>query len=367
MCAGIGAWNYPLQGMSWKVAPALAAGNAMVFKPSEETILSSLVLAQIVHEAGAPKGLLNVVLGDFTTGQSLVSHPTIAKVSFTGSVATGARVIATAGESNLAVVNKVMNQIPVDNKTAHLKHITMELGGKSPLIIFEDCDLKEAVSGAMMANFFSNGQVCSNGTRIFVQDAIFDEFLTEFVRRTKKLKVGDPFDETAQMSALISAKHYQKVLDYIRLGVSEGVTLCLGEENLQKSNDEPSSAASISPVIFVDCEDSMRVVKEEIFGPVACVLRFSSYEEVVARANDTPFGLAGGAFTKDIQKAHRIAKDINAGMIWINNFNLGPSEIPWGGNKLSGIGRENGKDALNPYLHKKCVYIEQNKVDCPYE
>lgn len=344
--AGIGAWNYPLQSAAWKSAPALAFGNAMVFKPSEETPLSALELADAYLEAGVPEGVFNVVLGAGETGAALVNHPAVAKVSFTGSVATGTRVYESAARG--------------------LKKVTMELGGKSPLIVFEDADLEEAVAGAMMGNWYSSGQVCSNGTRVFVQRAIFDQFVARLHERTLKLKIGDPLDSTTDIGPMIHEKHMQNVQKYIAKGVEQGATLLSGGGERVAPSAETKDGFFLTPAIFVDCTDDMTIVREEIFGMVMCVLPFDSEEEVLARANGTEFGLSAGVFTKDLQRAHRMVAGLQVGTSWINNYNLAPVETPWGGYKKSGLGRENGLAGIESWTQLKSVYVEMNSVWCPY-
>mmetsp|Transcript_8165 Transcript_8165/g.9367 ORF Transcript_8165/g.9367 Transcript_8165/m.9367 type:complete len:502 (-) Transcript_8165:943-2448(-) len=345
VCAGIGAWNYPIQGMAWKVAPALACGNAIIFKPSEVTPMTALALGEVLKEAGLPDGLLNVVLGGRETGQLLTRHEDIAKISFTGDVRTGRAICKDA--------------------SATLKKVTMELGGKSPLIIFDDADIDDAVSGALLANFYSCGEVCSNGTRVFVQNSIKEKFIEKFVERTNKISIGDPLLPETQMGALINEGHLQKVLGYVEIGKQEGANLLCGGDRVQLDSDF-SKGAFMSPAIFTDCNDDMRIVKEEIFGPVACVLGFDTEEEVMERANDTELGLAAGVFTKDITRAHRVIKNFQAGCTWINNYNLAPVELPWGGNKQSGIGRENGTAGIENWSQLKSVYVEMGKIECPY-
>ncbi|TYZ57143.1 hypothetical protein PybrP1_002775 [[Pythium] brassicae (nom. inval.)] len=320
--AGIGAWNYPLQSAAWKSAPALACGNAMVFKPSEETPLSALELADAYLEAGVPEGVFSVVLGAGETGAALVGHPAVAKVSFTGSVATGTRVYESAARG--------------------LKKVTMELGGKSPLIVFADADLEEAVAGAMMGNWYSSGQVCSNGTRVFVQRAVFDQFVARLHERTLKLAIGDPLDPATEIGPMIHERHMQSVQRYIAQGVAQGATLLPGGGERVAPSPETANGFFLTPAIFVDCTDDMAIVREEIFGMVMCVLPFDTEDEVLARANDSEFGLSAGVFTRDLQRAHRMVAGLQAGTTWINNYNLSPVETPWGGYKKSGIGRENG-------------------------
>lgn len=344
VCVGIGAWNYPIQIAAWKAAPALAAGNAMIFKPSENTPLSALTLAEIFTEAGLPAGLFNVVQGTGEVGTALVSHPEVAKVSLTGSVGTGKRVLALAGE--------------------HMKHATMELGGKSPLIVFDDADVENAVSGAMLGNFYSTGQICSNGTRVFLQKGIYDRFLERLTQRTRAIRIGDPLDPETHLGPLISEAQRERVLSYIELGKREGAHLHLGGgvPNLQGLE----KGFFVEPTIFTNVRDDMRIAREEIFGPVMCVLSFESEQEVVARANDTEFGLAAGVFTRDLARAHRVIAALQAGTCWINTYNITPVEIPFGGVKHSGIGRENGHAAIEHYTQRKSVYVELGDVDSPY-
>ncbi|XP_031565027.1 4-trimethylaminobutyraldehyde dehydrogenase-like [Actinia tenebrosa] len=342
----IGAWNYPIQIASWKVGPALACGNTVVFKPSPLTPLSAVVLAEIITEAGAPAGAFNVVQGDAFTGQLLCTHENVAKVSFTGSVETGKRIMASCAEG--------------------VKEVTLELGGKSPLIIFSDADIENAVNGALMANFLSQGQVCSNGTRVFVEESIKDAFLQRVVDRTKKIHVGNPMDPKTQMGALISGNHLLKVLEYVKIGKDEGAHVLCGGEPLKLSDPKFSGGFYMSPCVMAECTDDMTVVKEEIFGPVMTVLSFNSEEEVIERANKTHFGLAGGVFTKDLNRAHRVVANLQAGSCWINNFNLTPAEVPFGGYKMSGIGREGGRASIEYYTQLKTVYVEMGEVETPF-
>jgi betaine-aldehyde dehydrogenase len=344
ICVGIGAWNYPIQIACWKAAPALAAGNAMVFKPSEVTPLSALALAAILSEAGLPDGVFNVVQGAGDVGAALVGHPAVAKVSVTGSVATGERVAATAAQS--------------------MKHVTLELGGKSPLIVFDDADLDNAVSGAMLGNFYSTGQVCSNGTRVFVQQSVADEFVARLVARTERIVLGDPLDERTQMGPLVSEQQLRRVLDYISVGSAEGAKCVTG--GLAATVAAFPNGLFVEPTVFVDVTDAMRIAAEEIFGPVMCVLTFETEDEVVARANATQFGLAAGVFTRDIQRGHRVIAALEAGTCWINTYNLTPIAVPFGGYKRSGIGRENGHAALDHYSQWKSVYVEMGDVEAPY-
>ncbi|WP_197687465.1 betaine-aldehyde dehydrogenase [Vibrio sp. qd031] len=343
--AGIGAWNYPLQIACWKSGPALAAGNAMIFKPSEETPLGAIKLAEIFIEAGMPAGVFNVIQGGAKVGQFLTSSNDIAKVSFTGEVSTGQAVAKDASQS--------------------LKSVTMELGGKSPLLVFEDADIEQAVSAAMLGNFYTQGEVCTNCTRVFVHSSIKSAFLKQLQTRIENnIIAGDPLDLEVNFGALISKQHQQKVLDYIAVGKAEGANILTGGAAWQ-----PSGAPNgnfVQPTVFVDCTDDMQIVKEEIFGPVMCVLTFDDEHEVIARANDTLLGLGAGVFTTDIQRAHRVIHQIQAGICWINSYGASPAEMPVGGYKLSGIGRENGIETLASYTQTKSIYVGMGKLESPF-
>ncbi|MEP9397149.1 betaine-aldehyde dehydrogenase [Mesorhizobium sp. KR2-14] len=344
ICVGIGAWNYPIQGAGWKSAPALAMGNAMVFKPSENTPLSALALAEVYTEAGLPDGLFNVVQGYGDVGGALASHEAVAKVSLTGSVPTGKKVLSLAGSL--------------------MKHATMELGGKSPLIIFDDADVENAVGGAMLGNFYSTGQVCSNGTRVFVQKGIYERFLDRLTQRTKAIRIGDPLDPETQMGPLINKAQHEKVTGYVGIGKAEGATLHQGGGVPSLQGFE--GGFFVEPTIFTGVKDDMRIAREEIFGPVMSVLTFEEEDEIVARANATEFGLSAGVFTRDLPRAHRVISELQAGSCWINTYNLAPVEIPFGGYKQSGIGRENALAALGHYSQVKSVYVETGDVASPY-
>ncbi len=344
VCAGIGAWNYPLQIACWKSAPALACGNAMVFKPAELTPLTATKLAEIYAEAGVPNGLFNVVQGDHRVGQALSEHPGIAKVSLTGEVGTGRKVMAQAA--------------------ATLKQVTLELGGKSPLIVFADADLDNAVSGALLGNFYTQGEVCSNGTRVFVHREIKDDFTTRLVERVGKMIIGDPTDPATDVGTLISADHLAKVLGYIEAGRAAGARVLTGGNRV--SAGQLGRGFFVEPTVFDGCDDSMAIVRDEIFGPVMTLLEFDSEDEVIARANDTPYGLSAGVFTRDLQRAHRVVRRLDAGTTWINTYNITPIELPFGGVKQSGIGRENGSAAIEHYTQLKSVYVEMGDVEAPY-
>lgn len=335
--AGIGAWNYPIQIALWKSAPALAAGNAMIFKPSEVTPLTAFKLAEIYTEAGVPDGVFNVVQGLGEVGALLSAHPVIEKISFTGSVPTGKKVMSSAASSSL-------------------KEVTMELGGKSPLIICDDANLDRAADIAMMANFFSTGQVCTNGTRVFVPKSLKADFEQALLKRVEKIKLGNPFDADTNMGPLVSFAHLDKVLSYLEKGKAQGATLLTGGQRAQQP--EFAQGAYVEPTIFTDCTDDMDIVKDEIFGPVLSILTYETEEEVIRRANDTVFGLAAGVVTENITRAHRIIHQIEAGICWVNTWGESAAEMPVGGYKQSGVGRENGLSTLQHYTRVKSVQIE---------
>ncbi len=340
LCVGIGAWNYPTQIACWKGAPALACGNAMIFKPSETTPLSALKVAEILVEAGLPAGLYNVVQGMGAVGGALVTDARVDKVSLTGSVPTGRKVYASAADG--------------------LKHVTMELGGKSPLVIFDDADLEDAVGGAIMANFYSSGQVCSNGTRVFVQKGIREAFVKRLAERLGNAVIGDPMDPETSFGPLVSARQMEIVQSYIAKGVEEGATLVTGGERLDKPG------FWLTPAIFDGVTDDMTIAREEIFGPVLSVLEFEDEDEVIARANDTEFGLSAGVFTQDFARAHRVIAQLEAGTCFINSYNDAPVEAPFGGVKMSGVGRENSKAAVEHYSQLKTVFVRMGHMEAPF-
>jgi betaine-aldehyde dehydrogenase len=342
--AGIGAWNYPLQIACWKAAPALACGNAMIFKPAELTPFSAVKLQEVLLEAGMPAGVFQVIQGFAETGRLLTRHPGIRKVSLTGEVGTGKAVMGDAAQT--------------------LKSVTLELGGKSPLIVFDDARLDNAVGGAMLANFYSSGQVCSNGTRVFVHRSIKAQFLERLVKRVNAMRVGDPMHPDTQVGALISEQHMHKVLAYISRGRAEGARVLTGGGRV--TGGELARGFFVAPTVFDECRDDMCIVREEIFGPVMSVLDFDDEDEVVERANATPFGLAAGVFTNDLTRAHRVIARLQAGTCWINHYNVTPVELPFGGVKQSGLGRENGRAALEHYTQLKSVYVAMGDVESPY-
>ena len=335
VCAGIGAWNYPAQIALWKASPAIAMGNAFILKPSEMTPLVGLRIVEIMEQAGLPPGIMNILQGDGKVGEALCTHPGIAKISLTGGVETGRLIAAQSAET--------------------LKRVTLELGGKAPLILFEDCDLDKAAQAALDANFYTAGEVCSNATRVFVHRSIADEILARMVALTEAMTVGDPMSEDVTMGALISSAHLAKVLGYVDKGVEEGARLITGGKQLHPQGFE--GGYFMEPTILADCHDEMTIVREEIFGPVMSVLVFDTEDEVIARANATRFGLGAGLFTRDLARAHRVAGCLEAGNVWVNTYNLIPPDMPFGGVKDSGFGRESSAYAFESYSEIKATYI----------
>lgn len=336
--AGIGAWNYPIQIALWKSAPALAAGNAMIFKPSEVTPLTTLRLAEIYTEAGLPNGVFNVLNGPgATVGAWLTEHTGIEKISFTGGTVTGKKVMASASGSTL-------------------KDVTMELGGKSPLIVFADADLDRAADVAMMANFYSSGQVCTHGTRVFVHQSIQAAFEAKVLQRVRRIRLGDPQNPDTNFGPLVSEAHMSKVLHFIASGKAEGAKLLMGGS--RETSGALAQGNYVQPTVFTDCRDAMRIVREEIFGPVMSLLSFTDEDEVIRRANDTHYGLAAGVMTADLNRAHRVIHQLQAGICWINTWGESAPEMPVGGYKQSGVGRENGLDTLKHYTRTKSIQVE---------
>jgi betaine-aldehyde dehydrogenase len=335
--AGIGAWNYPIQIALWKSAPALAAGNAMIFKASEVTPLTTLKLADIYTEAGLPDGVFNVVNGGAEVGTWLTEHPGIEKISFTGGTVTGKKVMACASGSTL-------------------KEVTMELGGKSPLIVFADADLDRAADIALMANFYSAGQVCTNGTRVFVHSTIKAVFEAKVVERVMRIRMGNPQEAATNFGPLVSQAHMEKVLGYIASGKAEGAKLLIG--GARATEGAYALGAYVQPTVFTDCADSMKIAQDEIFGPVMAIFGFDTESEVVQRANHTAYGLAAGLVTQDLNTAHRVIHQLQAGICWINTWGESAAEMPVGGYKQSGVGRENGIETLKAYTRNKSIQVE---------
>lgn len=335
VCGLIAPWNFPFVMAAWKLAPAIAAGNSVIFKPSPETPLSVIELFKIFDEVGLPNGVANLVLGDgVRVGNELASSMDVDLISFTGSTEVGRTV------SKAAVAN--------------LKRVSLELGGKSPIIIFADADLEGAVEWAMLGIFFNQGEVCTSGSRIIVEASIEETFVERFVERTKQMTIGNGLTNP-DIGPLISINHMNKVLDYIAIGKEEGARLvCGGERYQQKACAE---GFYILPTIFVDCKSDMRIVKEEIFGPVVTIQTFETETEAISLANDTDYGLAGGVFTTDGARGLRVIKELRAGITWINAYNPVYTEAPWGGYKQSGNGRELGVQGLSEYQEIKQVNI----------
>ncbi|OJA09451.1 hypothetical protein AZE42_02624 [Rhizopogon vesiculosus] len=326
-------WNFPLAMLSWKIAPALAAGNTIVLKPSELTPLTALRLCPLLVEAGFPDGVINIVSGyGSIAGQAISENMIIEKVAFTGSTLVGRKVMEAAAKSNL-------------------KKVTLELGGKSPSIIFDDVDLEQAVKWVGHGIFLNHGQACTAGSRIFVQEGIYDAFMKKFAEHASSLKLGDPFAPDTYQGPQVSQGQFERIMGYIKSGKEEGATVHIGGE---RHGDE---GYFIQPTIFTDCKPDMKIVREEIFGPVAAVIKFTTEEEAIEQANDTLYGLACSVFTKDINRAIRVAHSIEAGTAWVNCSNIPDVGVPFGGFKQSGIGRELGEYALENYTNVKAVHI----------
>lgn len=336
VCGMVVAWNYPFLLAAWKLAPALAAGNTCVLKPSEFTPLTILRLGEIFQEEGLPEGVVNIVVGDGrTVGQPISESKLVDKVAFTGSIRTG-RLIAQAALGNL-------------------KKVTLELGGKSPMVVFEDYDVETAVDYALYAIYCNAGQVCSAGSRFIVHEAIHDKFVERLVERAKKIPVGPGFDESTEMGPLVSAQQMKQVLDYIEIGIKEGATLATGGKQL--SGGKYKNGYYVEPTLFTNVDLNMRIVQEEIFGPVAVVQKFKDEKEAIALANGTDFGLAGAVFSNDITRAYRVVKALRAGITWVNGYHSCYVECPWGGYKQSGWGRELGIFGLETYTEVKQINV----------
>lgn len=341
VCAQIIPWNFPIQMVAWKLAPALAAGNCCILKPSEYTPLTAIRVAEELADLGLPEGTLNVVLGDGAAGNRLAQSPLVDKVAFTGSVRTGKLVAASA--------------------LGNLKKVTLELGGKSPMIVFGDSDLELAVDHALFAIFCNSGQVCSAGSRFLIEDSMYEKFLQRFIERSKTIHVGSGLDPRTEMGPLVSAQQMQRVLEYIEIGKQEGAKLLLGGDRPEftgpRSRSKFAGGYYVNPTIFADVTQSMRIVQEEIFGPVAVVQPFSSEHEAIALANGTDYGLAAAVFTNDVARALRVVKGVRAGVTWVNLYHNTYNEVPWGGYKQSGWGRELGTYGLDAYLETKQINI----------
>lgn len=328
-------WNFPLLIASWKLAPALAAGNTVVLKPSELTSLSALRLAELINEVELPPGVVNLVTGyGHTAGQALIDHPGVAKISFTGSAATGRKIVAASAAS--------------------MKKLTLELGGKSANIVFPDADLESAIQGALTGIFLNQGQVCCAGSRLFVHRDVHDELLGELESAARAIQLGHGLVDGTEMGPLVSATQRERVEGYLRVGVDAGATLVCGGD---RPNGELADGTFLSPAVFSDVRDDMSIAREEIFGPVLTVMPFDDEEEVVRRANHSEFGLAAGLWTSDIRRAHRVAHQLQAGTVWINQYNMLDPAAPFGGYKSSGYGRDLGEESLIGFTQTKSVWV----------
>jgi betaine-aldehyde dehydrogenase len=338
VCGQIIPWNFPLLMAAWKLAPALAAGNTVVLKPAEQTPVTALELGNLFQEAGFPEGVVNIVPGyGETAGAALAAHPGIDKIAFTGSTEVG----------------KIIARTAADNLTK----VSLELGGKAPNIVFADADMEQAINGAMMGIFFNQGQVCCAGSRLFLEESVKDEFLERFSERARRVKVGDPMDKTTQMGPQVSEEQLNRIKSYVDIAREEGASVLAGgcppslEGDFQKG-------FFFQPTIFSEVRNEMRVAQEEIFGPVTSVITFNSEDDLIRQANETIYGLSAGIWTKDITRAHRFAKEIKAGVVWINTFNMFNAASPFGGYKQSGYGREMGRHALDLYTQIKSVWVD---------
>lgn len=328
-------WNSPLLLMLWKLGPALAAGNTVVIKPSEITPVSTLLFAKLIEQAGFPAGVVNVITGDGNVGSALVAHPGVDKIAFTGSTATGKAIASAAG--------------------ARLASVSLELGGKSPNIIFADADLTSAVNGILAGVFGASGQTCMAGSRVLIQDDVYDEVAKSLVERAQSIRLGDPMDLQSEMGTVAFRGQFDKVLDYVEVAQQEGARLlCGGRKATGPGLDD---GLFIEPTVFGEVDNTMRIAREEVFGPVASLIRFTDEDDAVRIANDTPFGLAAGVWTGNVGRAHRMAKRVRAGTVWINTYRRTNYAMPFGGYNESGIGRENGLAALHEFTEVKSVWI----------
>jgi aldehyde dehydrogenase (NAD+) len=327
-------WNYPLLMQAWKLAPALATGNTIVMKPAEQTPLSALRLGELILEAGFPEGVVNLLPGfGPTAGAAIARHMDVDKVAFTGSTEVGRLIMEAAAKSNL-------------------KRISLELGGKSPNIIFADSDLDDAVEGAHLGLFVNQGQSCCAGSRVFVEETIYDEFVEKSIARARKRRVGDPLDPRTDQGPQVSESQFDRIMGYIESGKREGATLACGGERVG------DRGYFIQPTVFCDVQDEMKIAREEIFGPVMSIIAFKDMDEVIARANRTTYGLAAGVWTRDIKKAHAVANSVRAGTVWVNCYHVLDTRAPFGGFKQSGMGRELGEYGLQQYTEVKTVTLK---------
>jgi acyl-CoA reductase-like NAD-dependent aldehyde dehydrogenase len=334
--AAIVPWNFPLLLAAWKVAPALACGNVVILKPASQTPLTALALGEVALEAGLPPGVLNVITGaGATVGQALVEHPGIDKIAFTGDTSTGKSIMRSAAET--------------------LKKITLELGGKSPNLVLADADMDAAIRGATVGIFYGKGEVCAAGSRLLVDRTIKDEFIARLTARVKKMVPGDPMDPKTRFGAISSRRQLDTVLRYIETGKAEGATLAAGGATADIGTGK---GYFVQPTVFTDVTPAMTIAREEIFGPVLAAIDFADLDEAIATANDTPYGLAAGVWTRDIKKAHYVARRLQAGTVWVNTYNVYDTAAPFGGYKQSGFGREMSAHALEHYTQVKSVWVD---------
>jgi acyl-CoA reductase-like NAD-dependent aldehyde dehydrogenase len=337
VCAAIVPWNFPLVLGIWKIAPALAAGNSIVVKTDEKTPLSLLRLAQVAHECGVPDGVFSVVTGDGPeVGARLASHPDVGKVAFTGSTAIGREIMRLASGT--------------------VKKVSLELGGKAPVIVLDDADIDVAADGALFGCMLYSGQICESGTRVFVPDELHDKFVDRLVARARTIKLGDPNDLDTDMGPVISDRQHKRILHYVESGVSEGATIALGGG--APEGEEFEKGYWVEPTIFTDVTNDMRIAREEIFGPVMCVLRYSNLDDAIAQANDSMYGLTAGVWSTDYERAMEVGNRLQAGTVWINNWHTVDPALPFGGYKQSGVGRELGPHALDEYTEAKHLHLD---------